>query len=90
MKGLEGILKCDLHDESFNVPSEFYEHCNTKPHTDTGKTLCLDCNASGIKEKAEVDPTDLHLGRPTGRCEDCNDKLEKKVEAKIKARGKDK
>lgn len=89
MKGLDGLLKCDAHNESFNTPTEFYEHEREKQHTHPNTTtLCTDCFAAGIKEHCEVDPTDMHKGRPTGRCPDCQDKLEKHVEKKIKEREK--
>lgn len=88
MKGLEGLLKCDAHNESFNLPEEFYQHEREKSHSHTGITLCVDCNASGIKEHAVIDSDELNFGRPIGRCSDCQEVLEKKVEEKMRLRKK--
>lgn len=88
MKGLDGALKCDEHKVSFNTPTEFYEHEKEIEHSHTGETLCTDCLNSGIKKKAECDPESFGLGRPTPRCIDCNDRIEKEVLAKIEARKK--
>ena len=84
MKGLEGVLKCSPCYESFNTPTEFYEHEKEKQHSHTGSTLCLDCNAAGIKEHVELDGIDTHKGRPTTRCGHCENKLLDKLEKRQK------
>lgn len=88
MKGLDGILKCSPCYESFNTPTEFYEHEKEKDHTHTGSTLCLDCKEAGIIEHCEIDSTDKHRGRPTARCSTCENKLLDKLEKRQKDKKK--
>lgn len=82
MKGLEGLLKCFEHDESFATPTEFNEHKATVPHTYTGTSTCQDC---GKKNQPISYTGTLAPGQsPPAICEDCEDKYVDE----LKARGK--
>jgi hypothetical protein len=89
MEGQSLDFKCDLHNESFATPKEFYEHKNQKSHETTGSTLCADCFAKGIKETVINEKPELVKGRNLViRCKGCQDSLEKHVLKKMKEDGK--
>jgi len=87
MKGLKGLLKCDVHDESFNTPEEFYEHKDLVPHGATGSTRCEDCKC----ENCPQDPNEMAKGKILKtRCIDCEEINEKNVLEKIKRKEREK
>jgi len=87
MKGLEGLLKCSVHNESFNTPKEFYEHRDSVPHQSTGTAKCEDC---GCKNCA-VDPSELIKGKiPKARCPECEELQDKAVLERMARKQKEK
>ena len=89
MKGMEGLLKCDIHNVSFDTPTEFNEHLNEKSHTSSGETLCADCISRGIKERIIVDPKHSQKGSHVSQnCSDCETRIEERIIDKLKKEGK--
>ena len=85
MDGLDGLLKCYDHNESFNLPDEFYEHISKVPHGHTGTTKCEDCGCPNC----DCDPEEkICSPRAKTRCSKCQKQLEENVAKKIKAREK--
>lgn len=80
-QGLDFDLKCFTHNESFETPKEFDNHCNEKPHPHPfSETLCSDCLVRGIKVRVKVDEKESVKGRiPQARCEKCEDAVFKKI-----------
>lgn len=87
MKGLSGLLKCSIHDESFDTPEEFYKHCNEKPHSYSGFKKCEDC---GCKNEECYQDENIKSDRGQARCQKCNAILELNVTKRIERRNKEK
>lgn len=83
MKGQSGLLKCSEHDESFNTPEEFYEHCNEKPHGYSGSMRCQDC---GCRNEECSSDERIKSAKGQARCKKCNEILELNVLKRIEKR----
>ena len=83
MKGLNGLLKCYTHDESFDTPEEFYKHQADKPHGFTGTTKCVDCGCKNVECHADEE---ICSERAHARCPKCEAIEEKAVLARIAKR----
>jgi len=82
MKGLDGLLKCYIHNESFNEIEGFDKHCEEAEHHVEGHTACSECGSPNV----EVDYDGKLVGgkRAQGRCEKCEKSLLKKLQEKHK------
>lgn len=86
MHGLKGLLKCTIHNESFDTPTEWYKHESEKPHGHTGSTKCEDCGC----ENCPCDPQEINkVAKGKARCTECAEMQEKAVLERI-ARKKEK
>lgn len=83
MHGLNGLLKCFVHDESFDNPDEFYEHCNQKEHAYSGSKRCEDC---GCKNEECYSDESVKSAKGQARCKKCNSNLELNVMKRIEKR----
>lgn len=88
VEGLSLDLKCYVHNESFATPTEFREHENSKPHGHQGQTICVDCQARGIKCPCKIDEEDIEKGGAMARCPKCTETLEKKILKKMEKKDK--
>jgi len=85
---LSGILKCYVHNVSFDTPEEFYQHEGAFDHTQTGDTICKDCWERERKiERVQIDP-DIANGKHKGRCEKCQEEMEDEIISKLEKQGK--
>jgi len=87
MQGQEGLLKCSVHNVSFNTPEEFYKHKDDVPHGATGTTKCEDCGCKNCPQ----DPNETAKGKILkARCPECEQINEKNVLEKIERKKKEK
>lgn len=86
MKGQDGLLKCSVHNESFNTPTEFYEHQKSVPHGFKGTTKCDGCGC----KNCEVDPNEQFKGNAKARCKHCEELEETAVLERIERKKKEK
>ncbi len=80
MQGLEGLFKCNIHNESFNSLDEFNDHIAKQVHVHTGLGKCQDC---GKPNQEIIFEGTLEAGKsPPAICKKCQDSYIAELEAK--------